>query len=80
MMFLAWSFLHSFNLEYSNIKINENLENFEFTKPTGSIISNSDYAYVFSWNDYYTPKALYKLLSNGVKVKVATDKFSINNF
>jgi len=76
----AWSFLHSFNLEYSNIKINENLENFEFTKPTGSIISKSDYAYVFSWNDYYTPKALYKLLSNGVKVKVATDKFSINNF
>lgn len=75
----AWSFLNSFNLEYTHSKINDKLENFEFTKPKGSVISKSDYAYVFSWDDYYTPKALFMLLKKGIKVKVATDKFSVNN-
>ena len=74
----AWSFLNSFNLEYTHSKINHKLENFEFTKPKGSIVSKSDYAYVFSWDDYYTPKALFMLLEKGIKVKVATDKFSVN--
>jgi hypothetical protein len=74
----AWSFLNSFNLEYTHSKINDKLENFEFTKPKGSVVSKSDYAYVFSWDDYYTPKALFMLLEKGIKVKVATDKFSVN--
>ena len=74
----AWSFLNSFNLEYTHSIINHKLENFEFTKPKGSIVSKSDYAYVFSWDDYYTPKALFMLLEKGIKVKVATDKFSVN--
>lgn len=74
----AWSFLNSFNLEYTHSKINDKLEDFEFTKPKGSVISKSDYAYVFSWDDYYTPKALFMLLEKGIKVKVATDKFSVN--
>ena len=74
----AWSFLNSFNLEYTHSKINDKLENFEFTKPKGSVISKSDYAYVFSWDDYYTPKGLFMLLEKGIKVKVATDKFSVN--
>ena len=74
----AWSFLNSFNLEYTHSKINDKLEDFEFTKPKGSVVSKSDYAYVFSWDDYYTPKALFMLLEKGIKVKVATDKFSVN--
>ena len=73
----AWSFLNSFNLEYTHSKINDKLEDFEFTKPKGSVVSKSDYAYVFSWDDYYTPKALFMLLEKGIKVKVATDKFSV---
>ena len=52
---------------------------FNFSKPVGSIISKSDYAYVFRWNDYYSPKALYKLLSHGLNIKVSTDKFTIEN-
>lgn len=35
----------------------------------------SHYAYVMSWDDYYAPKALYKLQSSGLKVKVATESF-----
>jgi len=73
----AWSFLHSFNLDYERINISEKLQNLDFSKPTGSIINESEYAYVFSLNDYYTPKALYKLLNNGINIKVATEEFSI---
>lgn len=31
----------------------------------------SDYAYLFEWNDYYTPKLLYQLLANDLIVKVS---------
>jgi len=75
----AWSFLHSFNLEHTYLKSNEKFNEFNFSKPVGSIISKSDYAYVFHWNDYYSPKALYKLLSHGLNIKVSTDKFTIEN-
>ena len=74
----AWSFLHSFNLDYTRLNISEKLQNLDFPKPTGKINTESDYAYVFSWHDYYTPKALYKLLDNGIRIKVATEEFSIN--
>jgi len=74
----AWSFLHSFNLDYTRVNISEKLQNLDFPKPTGKINTESDYAYVFSWHDYYTPKALYKLLDNGIRIKVATEEFSIN--
>ena len=75
----AWSFLHSFDLEYSDLILKEETNSFNFNKPKGKIISKSDYAYLFSWDDYYTPKALYKLLKNNLRVKVATEKFEIND-
>ena len=75
----AWSFLHSFDLEYSDLIIEEETTSFNFKKPEGKIISKSNYAYLFSWDDYYTPKALYKLLKNNLRVKVATEKFEIND-
>ncbi|MCG8443159.1 MAG: hypothetical protein MI723_15245, partial [Caulobacterales bacterium] len=30
------------------------------------------YGYVFQWSEYYAPRALYRLLSQGVRVRVAT--------
>ena len=75
----AWSFLHSFDLEYSDLILKEETNSFNLNKPKGKIISKSDYAYLFSWDDYYTPKALYKLLKNNLRVKVATEKFEIND-
>ena len=75
----AWSFLHSFDLEYSDLIIKEETTSFNFKKPEGKIISKSNYAYLFSWDDYYTPKALYKLLKNNLRVKVATENFEIND-
>ena len=45
-------------------------------EPASVVISN--YAYLMSWNEYYSPKALNKLLSSGIRVKVAMQKFNLN--
>ena len=73
----AWSFLHSFNLNYVNYKSKSNYKKAELKKPKGQIINSSDYAYVFPWHDYYAPKVLYKLLDSGIRVKVGTEPFKI---
>ncbi|HVG42610.1 MAG TPA: hypothetical protein VM888_13440, partial [Chitinophagaceae bacterium] len=44
-------------------------------KPTGSIKGGqSNYAYLFSWEDFYAPKLLYQLQTKGLLAKVATQK------
>jgi hypothetical protein len=44
-------------------------------KPAGSISGGqSNYAYLFAWEDYYAPKLLYALQSKGIMTKVATQK------
>ena len=75
----AWSFLHSFDVEYSDLILKEKTEKLDLKKPKGKIISKSKYAYLFSWDDYYTPMALYELLKNNLRLKVATQKFEIDN-
>ncbi len=35
----------------------------------------ASYGYVFSWDDYYAPRALYRLLAAGVKARVARTPF-----
>jgi hypothetical protein len=75
----AWSFLHSFDLEYADLILKEKTEKLDLKKPKGKILSKSKYAYLFSWDDYYTPMALYELLNNNLRLKVATQKFEIDN-
>ncbi|MBR9990054.1 MAG: zinc carboxypeptidase [Gemmatimonadetes bacterium] len=36
----------------------------------------SSYAYLLDWSDYYAPKALYHLLSNGVRAEAAFEPFT----
>ncbi|MDA0757867.1 MAG: M14 family metallopeptidase [Bacteroidetes bacterium] len=75
----AWSFLHSFNLDFDTYSTKVKTQNLKLEKPTGEVINKNNYAYLFSWNDYYTPKALYKFLEKGVRVKVATNSFKIGS-
>mgnify|MGYP001178414379 FL=1 len=75
----AWSFLHSFNLEHVNFSSKKTFKNLDFKKPEGKIINTSDYAYIFPWDDYYSSKVLYKLLSSGIRTKVATEPFKIGS-
>jgi|TARA_B110000967_G_scaffold209967_1_gene269021 hypothetical protein len=75
----AWSFLHSFNLNFTDYSTKIKTQDLKLEKPKGQIINKSDYAYLFSWDDYYTPKALYRFLDKGVRVKVATNNFKIGS-
>lgn len=46
--------------------------------PTGEVAGGkSNYAYLFSWDEFYTPRALYQLQNAGLITKVATNTFEI---
>ena len=75
----AWSFLHSFNLDYTNYSSKKTYKELVLSKPTGKILDKNDYAYLFSWDDYYTPKVLHELLDSGIRLKVGTQPFSIGS-
>tara|TARA_B100000767_G_scaffold91440_1_gene87875 strand:+ start:602 stop:3115 length:2514 start_codon:yes stop_codon:yes gene_type:complete len=75
----AWSFLHAFDLEYTNYYSKENYKKLALSKPVGSISNKNEYAYLFSWDDYYSPKVLYDLLKSGIRVKVGTKRFSVGS-
>jgi Zinc carboxypeptidase len=46
--------------------------------PKGEIAGGkSDYSYLFEWDEFYTPKALYELQQQGLITKAATNKFEM---
>ncbi|MEM9857334.1 MAG: M14 family zinc carboxypeptidase [Bacteroidota bacterium] len=78
----AWTLPLAFGVDYevrSGKAFSKNMlgEKFEMDqKPSGSLTGGkSNYAYVFEYYNYYTPKALYTLLEAGYKVKVANEPF-----
>ena len=82
----AWTFPLAFNVNYS---YTENLskssvsklfgeEVTETKKPVGNVDSKSEYAYLFEPHEYYAQAAVYHLIKEGIRVKTATRKFSIN--
>lgn len=77
----AWTLPMAFNLPFSytnsTAAMGEKIENLPF--PEGKVEAKSNYAYLFEWNEYYTPQVLYKLLDKGLRVKVAEKKFGFNN-
>jgi hypothetical protein len=50
--------------------------NFEDIAAKPAPVAKSNYAYVFEWNEYYAPKALYHLLKNNVFAKAAFKPFT----
>jgi hypothetical protein len=74
----AWSMPHCFNVPYSEAKTALSL-GAKLTKndfPKGKIIGKSAYGYVFEWNSYFAPRAVYELQKKGYKLKVATEPFT----
>ena len=81
----SWTFPLAFNVNYdytdgmsqSNISslIDDEVDN--LIKPSGNVDNKSDYAYIFEPHEYYTQAAIYKILDEGIRVKTATRKFSI---
>ncbi|MCF6347795.1 MAG: M14 family metallopeptidase [Flavobacteriaceae bacterium] len=76
----AWTLPLAFNINYSYTSKISNLSNevTDLSFPKGIVSAKSDYAYLFEWNEYYTPKALYNILKKGLRAKVAMKPFSLN--
>ena len=75
----GWTFPLAFNLDYaegvSMSNAGEEVQNLEMK--AGTISAKSDYAYLMQWHEYYTPKALNNILSNGIRAKVGMKQFTI---
>ena len=75
----AWTFPLAFNVDYAPITslANAGTEITDFKATTGSITTQSNYAYLFEWHEYYTPRALNTILEKGLRAKTAKSKFSL---
>lgn len=75
----AWTFPLAFNLDYTETTSLSNLgEEVKVLKPlTGSLTGSSNYAYLFEWNEYYSPRALNTILEAGLRAKVGKEPFTV---
>ncbi|WP_422348627.1 M14 family metallopeptidase [Flagellimonas sp.] len=75
----AWTFPLAFNVDYANLSSLSNAcpEVTDFQAPKGSVSQKSNYAYIFEWHEYYTPKALNQITSKGLRAKVAKSPFTL---
>lgn len=48
------------------------------TLPAAAVDMTNAYAFIMEWDNYYAPAALYKLLDEGVVLKVANNNFELN--
>lgn len=75
----AWTFPLSFNMDYTQVSslANAGSQVNNFSPISGSVSGKSSYAYLFEWHEYYTPKALNKILEKGLRAKVAKSPFTL---
>lgn len=75
----AWTFPLAFNVDYSELSTltHAGAEIKDFIPLRGRVSSNSNYAYLFEWNEYYTPKALHSIVEKGLRAKVAKSPFTL---
>lgn len=75
----AWTLPLAFNLDYTELQSlgNAGEEVAELSPLTGSLDAQSDYAYLFEWNEYYSPKALNRIANKSVRAKVAKAPFAL---
>lgn len=78
----TWTLPYAFDLpfaelsqrEFSSSLMGESIEDPEF--PEARVIGGrSQYAYLFEWDEYYTPRTLYRLQEAGLRTKVASKPF-----
>jgi hypothetical protein len=75
----APSTAHGFGIQFAKVKGNVG-EGAKITKAAevkGSVEAQSDYAYAFDPHDYLTPKAVYYLQDNDVKIRIAQKGFTV---
>ncbi len=78
----SWTLPLAFGLEYDDWRsvpaLGEKVTEPKMTSGK-KVGGKSDYAYVFEPYGYYAPRAIYRLLSRGLRLKVATDPFYHND-
>tara|TARA_R110002073_G_scaffold72537_1_gene177569 strand:+ start:586734 stop:589226 length:2493 start_codon:yes stop_codon:yes gene_type:complete len=76
----AWTLPLAFDINYNYTSSTANLGNevTDLSFPKGKVSAKSNYAYLFEWDEYYTPKALYTILNKGLRAKVGMQPFSLN--
>ncbi|BAO74305.1 M14 family zinc carboxypeptidase [Winogradskyella sp. PG-2] len=75
----AWTFPLAFNLDYTETttkNAGDLVEDLQHLK--GGVNSKSEYAYLFEWNEYYSPKLLNQILKKGLRAKVSMKTFKAN--
>lgn len=78
----TWVLPMSFNIRYTEINAVKELDRIigdeitSYSAPGGMITGvKKPYAYLFEWNEYLAPGALYELQAAGIITRVSTDKF-----
>lgn len=79
----TWTMPLAFNLPYKDIRSVKELESLKGEKlndipwPEGKLLAERDaYAYLMSWENYYSPAVLYNLQKQGIRTLVATAPFT----
>ncbi|MDR3108237.1 MAG: hypothetical protein LBU65_00930 [Planctomycetaceae bacterium] len=79
----GWTLPFAFNLDYSILNtetykqslLGEKFELGQF--PKGQLIGGKNaYGYAFEWGEYYSPRAIYRLLDNGINVKTVESRIT----
>jgi len=75
----AWTFPLAFNIDYAEVGSLSNAGARIDKLPAleGVVSTKSNYAYLFEWNEYYTPKALHAIIEKGLRAKVAKSPFTL---
>jgi hypothetical protein len=73
----AWTFNHAFGVDYvEDVSLSKaGKEITDLKMNVGSISRISSVGYLFSWNEYYSPKALNAILQKGLRAKVSMKNF-----
>lgn len=78
----TWTLPFAFNMPFAELTQRQFSQNLlgslvaEPQMPEGAIVGGrSSYAYAFEWDEYYAPRALYRLQKMGVRTKVAARPF-----
>jgi hypothetical protein len=77
----SWTLPLAFNLDYKFLDAKTFQPSllgpaYEERKVPDILPGRSKYAYVFKWEDYFAPKALYRLLKEDLIIKISTEPFA----
>lgn len=80
----TWTMPYAFNLPFAELGSRDFSTNLLGSKveglpefPKGQVIGGkSDYAYLFEWDGYYAPRALNRILVEGIRAKVSAQPFT----